>query len=81
MPDAQTLEQLVLLALAEDVGALDVTSAATVPAGTRAAATITQKGPGVVFGLDAARVAFLALDPDVVLERLGPEGEWREPPA
>jgi nicotinate-nucleotide pyrophosphorylase (carboxylating) len=80
-PDAQTLEQLVLLALAEDVGALDVTSAATVPADARAVATITQKAPGVVYGLDAAQVAFLTLDPDVAIERLGPEGEWRDPPA
>jgi len=81
MPDVQTLDQLVLQALAEDVGAGDVTSAATVPAGTRAAATITQKAAGVVFGLDAAEAAFRALDPGAVLERLGPEGEWREPPA
>ncbi|MEY2514433.1 MAG: hypothetical protein QOJ89_1791 [bacterium] len=80
-PDVQTLEQLVLLALAEDVGALDVTSAATVPAGTRAVATITQKAPGVVYGLDAAQLTFLTLDPDVVVERLGLEGEWRDPPA
>jgi nicotinate-nucleotide pyrophosphorylase (carboxylating) len=77
----QTLEQLVLLALAEDVGALDVTSEATVPAGTRAAATITQKAAGVVYGLDAAQATFLTLDPDVELERLGPEGLWREAPA
>ena len=80
-PDVQTLEQLVLLALAEDVGVLDVTSAATVPAGTRAIATITQKAPGVVYGLDAAQLTFLTLDPDVVLERLCLEGEWRDPPA
>ncbi len=80
-PDVQPLDQLVLRALAEDVGALDVTSAATVPAGTRAVATITQKAAGVVFGLDAAEATFLAVDPDVELRRLGPEGEWREPPA
>jgi nicotinate-nucleotide pyrophosphorylase (carboxylating) len=80
-PDVQPLDQLVLRALAEDVGALDVTSAATVPAGTRAVATITQKAAGVVFGLDAAEATFLAADPDVVFERLGPQGEWREPPA
>jgi nicotinate-nucleotide pyrophosphorylase (carboxylating) len=80
-PDAQTLEELVLRALAEDVGEADVTSRATVPAGTRATATITQKEPGVVFGLDAAEATFLALDPDVQLERLGTEGEWTEPPA
>ncbi len=70
-----------LQALAEDVGDADVTSEATVPLGTRAVATITQKAPGVVFGLAAAEATFLALDPDVRLERLGPEGEWREPPA
>jgi nicotinate-nucleotide pyrophosphorylase (carboxylating) len=79
-PDAQTLDQLVLRALAEDVGDADITSEATVPLGARAVATITQKVPGVVFGLDAAEAAFLALDPDVRLERLGPEGEWRDPP-
>jgi nicotinate-nucleotide pyrophosphorylase (carboxylating) len=80
-PDAQTLDQLVLRALAEDVGEADVTSQATVPDGIRAVATITQKAPGVVFGLDAAEATFMALDPDVSLERLGPEGEWSEPPA
>lgn len=80
-PDAQTLEQLVLRALAEDVGDCDITSEATVPLGTRAVATITQKAAGVVFGLDAAEATFCALDLDVELERLGPEGEWREPPA
>ena len=79
-PDAQTLEELVMRALAEDVGEADVTSRATVPAGTRATATITQKAPGVVYGLDAAEATFLALDPDVTLERLGAEGEWSEPP-
>jgi nicotinate-nucleotide pyrophosphorylase (carboxylating) len=78
---SQTLQQLVLRALAEDVGDADVTSEATVPAGTRAVATIRQKASGVVYGLEAAEVAFLALDPDVRLERLGPEAEWREPPA
>src|SRR3954452_16677799 len=81
MPDAQTLDQLVLRALAEDVGDADVTSQATVPEGARATATIIQKAPGIVFGLDAAEATFMALDPDVTLERLGPEGEWAEPPA
>jgi nicotinate-nucleotide pyrophosphorylase (carboxylating) len=77
---SQTLQELVLRALAEDVGDADLTSEATVPAGTRAVATIRQKAPGVVYGLAAADAAFLAVDPDVRLERLGPEGEWRDPP-
>lgn len=80
-PDAQTLAELVRRALAEDLGAGDVTSHATVPEGTRAVATITQKAAGVVFGLDAAEATFRALDPGVWLERLGPEGQWRGPPA
>ena len=51
---AQTMiGDLVARALAEDVGDGDVTTAATVPADARARATITQKAPGVVFGLDA----------------------------
>jgi nicotinate-nucleotide pyrophosphorylase (carboxylating) len=79
--DAQMLEQVVLRALAEDIGERDVTSTATVPSGTRALATITQKAPGVVFGIEAAESAFSALDAGVLLERLGPEGEWREAPA
>ncbi|MEA2219789.1 MAG: hypothetical protein QOJ35_2415 [Solirubrobacteraceae bacterium] len=79
--DAQTLDELVLRALAEDVGERDVTSAATVPAGTRAVATITQKADGVLYGIDAAQATFRALDPDIELERIGPEGSWRDAPA
>ena len=80
-PGSQSLAELVDRALAEDVGDGDVTSVSIVPAGARAIATITQKAAGVVFGLDAAEATFRALDPDVGLERLGPEGQWREPPA
>ena len=73
-----TLEALVDAALAEDVGAGDVTANATVDAGARAVATITQKAPGVISGLAAAEAVFRRLDPDAAIERLGPEGEWRE---
>jgi len=65
-------------ALDEDVGPGDVTSHATVPHGARARAWITQKAPGVIFGLDAAEVAFEQLDAGVRFERLVAEGEWRE---
>src|SRR5688572_9180337 len=75
--DPQTLE-LIDRALAEDVGAGDATTEATVDAAARARATITQKAPGVIAGLDVAEAVFGRLDPDVRLERLGPEGEWRE---
>jgi nicotinate-nucleotide pyrophosphorylase (carboxylating) len=72
------VEALVRRALDEDVGSGDVTTQATVPPGTRARARITQKRPGVVFGLDAAETAFRLLDPDVRIARLAPEGTWRE---
>ncbi len=65
-------------ALAEDVGRGDVTTSATVPAGARAQATITQKAPGVVFGLELVEETFRQLDPSVTSHRLVEEGVWRE---
>ena len=77
MIDAATSDA-VARALAEDIGTGDLTTAATVPEDARASALITQKAPGVVFGLDAAEQAFRALDPDAAVERLVKEGVWRE---
>jgi nicotinate-nucleotide pyrophosphorylase (carboxylating) len=65
-------------ALAEDVGDGDATAEATVDPAARARATITQKAPGVISGVDVAEAVFRRLDPGVTAERLGPEGEWRE---
>jgi nicotinate-nucleotide pyrophosphorylase (carboxylating) len=73
-----TLRETVDRALAEDLGNGDVTTEATVPADVRARAVITQKAPGVVFGLELAEATFRALDPEAEIERLAPEGEWRE---
>ncbi len=75
--DSETLE-LIDRALAEDVGAGDVTTEATVDAAARARATITQKAPGVISGLAIAEAVFRRLDPDAVIAPLGPEGEWRD---
>jgi nicotinate-nucleotide pyrophosphorylase (carboxylating) len=77
--DPSFVADVVARALAEDAGGGDVTTQATVPEGARATATITQKAPGVVFGLDAAEEAFRQADPGVVRERLAPEGVWQEP--
>jgi len=74
----EELSELIQRALAEDVGSGDVTTAATVPPGLHAVARITQKAPGVVFGLDVAARVFHTLDPDAVLSQTGPEGVWRE---
>jgi len=73
-----TDEELIERALAEDVGDGDATTAATVAAGTRARATITQKAPGVIAGLAVAEGVFAYLDPGARFTRLGPEGAWRE---
>jgi nicotinate-nucleotide pyrophosphorylase (carboxylating) len=72
------IEALVRAALDEDLGTGDVTSQATVPEGARGVATITQKAPGVVFGIEAAGAVFAALDAAAEVQVLGPEGEWRE---
>ena len=71
-------ETIVSRALAEDVGDGDVTTAATVPAQTRARAVIRQKAPGVIYGLDVAEQVFRSLDPEASFTRAVSEGEWRE---
>jgi nicotinate-nucleotide pyrophosphorylase (carboxylating) len=69
---------LVRAALLEDVGTGDVTTTATVDAQAQARARITQKAPGVIYGLEVAEAVFAELDPDARFERLVAEGEWRE---
>jgi nicotinate-nucleotide pyrophosphorylase (carboxylating) len=69
---------LVRAALREDVGPGDVTTTATVEAQALAQARITQKEPGVIYGLDVAEAVFSELDPGARFERLVQEGRWRE---
>jgi len=70
--------ETVARALAEDVGSGDVTTAATVAHDARATALITQKAPGVIFGLQPAALVFDSLDPTIVFEQLVDEGVWRQ---
>jgi nicotinate-nucleotide pyrophosphorylase (carboxylating) len=65
-------------ALAEDIGDGDATAEATVDPAARARATITQKAPGVISGIEVAEAVFRRLDAGVRTERLGPEGAWRD---
>ena len=71
------LLDLVRRALDEDVGAGDVTTEAAVPGDARARALITQKAPGVIYGLEVAETTFAALDAEAQADRLAPEGRWR----
>jgi nicotinate-nucleotide pyrophosphorylase (carboxylating) len=75
---ATELELVVRRALDEDLGSGDLTTQATVPPGMRARARITQKQPGVLFGMDAAQLAFALLDRDARFTRLADEGTWRD---
>lgn len=77
MADPNELRDLVARALAEDLGAGDITSQAVVPADAGATARIVQKQPGVVFGLEVAAEAFAQAGAER-FQGLQAEGEWRE---
>ena len=74
---APTLEDIVALALAEDLGPGDITSRASVPEGTRARARILQKEPGVIFGLAAASEVLRQCGVEDV-DRALAEAQWRD---
>jgi nicotinate-nucleotide pyrophosphorylase (carboxylating) len=71
---ADALERVVRDALAEDIGAGDVTTDGVVPAGLRCTAVIALEEAGVVCGLGVARRAFELLDPAASLELLVSDG-------
>ncbi len=71
----QTAE-VVARALAEDLGAGDVTSEATVPAEAGARARIVQKQPGVVYGLGVVAETMRQCGVEDV-DNLVVEGRWR----
>lgn len=73
----EPLRETVARALAEDVGAGDVTSESTVPADAGARARIVQKQPGVVSGLAVVAEVLRQCGVDHV-DNLVVEGQWRE---
>ena len=76
-----TVERVVLSALAEDIGAGDVTTEATVASDAVGTAELLVKEAGVVCGLRVAETAFRALDPEVRFEAFASDGDDVEPPA
>ena len=81
LPDL-LIEPVVRLGLAEDLGrAGDVTARACVPEDARLAAVFAARKPGVVAGLDAARLAFALLDPDCRFEAVAADGDAVQPGA
>lgn len=70
-----TVEELVQRALEEDVGAGDLTTAATVPESARARGVLLAKQPLVVSGIDVAGLAFRTVDERLALDAAVGEGE------
>ena len=65
---------LVKWALSEDVGSGDITTLNALPSGVGARAAIVLKEPGVVVGVEIARLTFRELDPTLRFETLVPDG-------
>ena len=79
LPDVM-LEPMVRAALLEDLGrAGDLTTDTIVPAEARARMTIRAREPGVVAGLDLARLAFRLVDPAITLSIDKPDGAALQP--
>jgi nicotinate-nucleotide pyrophosphorylase (carboxylating) len=74
-------EALIDLALAEDIGGGDITSATTIPAMMQAEGTLLAKAPGVISGLEAAAAVFTRVDPAVRFIPLVNDGDRVAPMA
>jgi nicotinate-nucleotide pyrophosphorylase (carboxylating) len=74
--DSDTRE-LVARALLEDLGPGDVTAEAVIPEDASGRATITQKAPGVLFGIDVAAEVFRQTGGGE-LRAIAAESEWRD---
>jgi nicotinate-nucleotide pyrophosphorylase (carboxylating) len=74
------VEPLVRAALAEDLGrAGDITSAAVVPADRHDTFVLTAREPGVLAGIDLARLTYEVLDPRVVVTAYRQDGQRLTP--
>jgi nicotinate-nucleotide pyrophosphorylase (carboxylating) len=68
----------VRIALVEDVGQGDVTTAATVPPDVGGEATIVARSPGVIAGLGAVSETYHQVDPEVAVVFKAADGRWVE---
>jgi nicotinate-nucleotide pyrophosphorylase (carboxylating) len=68
------VDRLIRIALEEDIGPGDITTAATVAAGTVARAEVIAKEDFVLAGIDIARRVFTLIDADIAFERLIEDG-------
>lgn len=77
--DGDPTDQLIRLALTEDIGSGDVTSEALLPPGERGRAVVVAKDELVLAGLDVAVRVFQMLDPAASIKRLRNDGDSLTP--
>ncbi|MBW1645335.1 MAG: carboxylating nicotinate-nucleotide diphosphorylase [Deltaproteobacteria bacterium] len=68
-------EQLIKMALSEDLGSGDITTMSTVPPGTLSTATVAFKEKGVVAGLEVMALVYRTLDASLKIELLARDGD------
>lgn len=68
------IDNLIELAIAEDIGDGDHTSLASIPATSRGRMQLLVKQEGIIAGIEIAKRVFLRLDPSVVFEQILQDG-------
>jgi len=74
-PASRGWSAIVDLALDEDIGTGDVTTLATVAAGTHASGIVLAKNTGVISGIEVARFVFARVDPSVQFVTMVADGD------
>ncbi len=74
-----TIDEIIALTLAEDMGDGDHTSLSTIPATARGKARLLVKEAGILSGIDIARRVFLTIDDSIVFTEFLPDGTVVKP--
>lgn len=74
LPDV-LIEPVIRMALAEDLGRGGDVTGACIPAGARMSVVFASRKPGVIAGLDCARLAIAAMDPTASVEAKAADGK------
>jgi quinolinate synthase len=77
--EEEQFKQIVRRALAEDIGPGDVTSSWTLPDDLRLRGRVMAKAPGIVAGLDVARLVFQTVDERIVFRSVVADGSAVSP--
>ena len=73
--NAELLREQIRAWLAEDIGTGDVTSWATITAGSRSKAVIHVKESGIIAGMPIAELVFEVVDPSLAFRALAADGD------